>query len=128
MDKTRSRWERRQHICWDTTGQMSYQRQGSMHQRRAAGPLQALYDLYQAIKLVGKLVLGIALLITTIITAIQLILQPFQQTYKAFRGFCNLLDGVLWPYRVRRRLRNASPGVQQPAVQPHGPSPDCRQG
>ena len=108
---------------------MSFERQQSLR-RSIPHSLRPFYDLYQALKAIGKTFLLIALGIAAIFTAIQAIILPFQQTCKAFSGIFRVFD-ALFKRPLKRVQQHHLPQQQQP-VQMQNPDhtvkKECKQG
>ena len=108
---------------------MSFKRQQSVR-RSIPHSLRPFYDLYQALKAIGKTFLLIALGIAAIFTAIQAIILPFQQTCKAFSSIFKVFDAFF-----KRPLRRVQQQHHQQQHQPvhmqnpeHTVKKECKQG
>lgn len=101
---------------------MSYQRQQSRRQS-IPNAVRPFYDLYQAIKTIGKIILLIGLGVATFIAAVQAIVRPFQQTYKTFQNIFKVF-GLFYKRPVRRQRVVDTDGAEERPVAGHNAA-DC---
>ena len=106
---------------------MSFQRQQRQRQS-VPNSLRPFYDLYQAFKAIAKIFLLIGLGIATLVSGIQAIALPFQQTCKAFESIFKVFD-VFFRRPFKRGIQNQNYGRPVQVLNAtHTSKKDCKQG